>query len=135
MDRISRQHRSWNMSRIRGRDTKPEIVVRSLLHGLGYRFRLHIRTLPGTPDIVLPRHRKIVLVHGCFWHMHRCRYGRVVPKTNATFWQQKRDGNRQRDRRSVAAMRRMGWEVLVVWECWLRDLDLVRQRLLSFIGP
>jgi len=112
--------RSFNMSRIRGKDTKPELIVRSLVHQMGYRFRLHRKDLPGKPDLVLPGHRKIIFVHGCFWHMHRCRYGRVTPKTNADFWQAKREGNVERDRRNRKSLKADGWEVLTVWECWIR---------------
>lgn len=114
------QQRSFNMSRIRGKDTKPEMVVRSLIHQMGFRFRLHRKDLPGKPDIVLPRHQKAILVHGCFWHMHRCRYGRVVPRTNAEFWQNKRGRNVERDRTNLQKLRKAGWQVLVIWECWTR---------------
>ncbi|GAB5440270.1 MAG: very short patch repair endonuclease [Fuerstiella sp.] len=123
----SAAQRSYNMSRIRGKDTKPELLVRSVVHRMGYRFRLHRTDLPGKPDLVLPKHRKIIFVHGCYWHMHRCRYGRVVPKTNTEFWQQKRQSNVQRDRRNLKQLRKDGWRVLVVWECWTRQPE---QRLL-----
>lgn len=113
--------RSFNMSRIRGKDTKPEMIVRSLVHQMGYRFRLHRKDLPGKPDLVLPGHRKIIFVHGCFWHMHRCRYGRVTPRTNADFWQAKREGNVERDRRNRKSLKADGWEILTVWECWTRN--------------
>ena len=128
------QQRSFNMSRIRGKDTKPEMLVRSLVHQMGYRFRLHRKDFPGKPDLVLPRHKKVIFVHGCFWHMHRCRYGRVVPKTNAEFWQNKRQGNVDRDRRNLRAMRNSGWQVLVIWECWTREPEQrVIPRLLDFL--
>lgn len=123
----SAAQRSYNMSRIRGKDTKPELLVRSVVHRMGYRFRLHRKDLPGKPDLVLPKHRKIIFVHGCYWHMHRCRYGRVVPKTNTEFWQQKRQSNVQRDRRNLKQLRKDGWQILVVWECWTRQPE---QRLL-----
>lgn len=117
MDRISKEHRSWNMSRIRGRDTKPEKVVRSLLHRMGYRFRLHRKGLPGKPDIVLPKYRTVIFVHGCFWHRHSgCRFA-YTPKSRGEFWQQKFRANRRRDHRSTAALTRLGWRVLVIWEC------------------
>jgi DNA mismatch endonuclease, patch repair protein len=115
------RQRSYNMSRIRSRDTKPEMIVRSLVHQMGFRFRLHRKDLAGKPDLVLPRHYKVIFVHGCFWHMHRCRYGRVTPKTNADFWQAKRTQNVARDQRHLRSLRRDGWQVLVVWECWTRD--------------
>lgn len=127
------EQRSFNMSRIRGRDTRPELIVRSMVHGLGYRYRLHVTDLPGKPDLVLPRHEKIIFVHGCYWHMHRCRRGRVVPRTNTEFWQTKRQGNVDRDRRNLRKLRREGWRVLVVWECHTRDLERLEDRLLAFL--
>src|SRR5438874_463419 len=117
MDVHTREQRSRNMSAIRGKDTKPELIVRSIVHALGCRFRLHRRNMPGAPDIVLPRHKKIVLVHGCYWHMHNCRWGLVTPKTNAKFWHAKRTGNVKRDRRNLTELKRMDWRVLTVWEC------------------
>lgn len=121
------------MSRIRGKDTKPEMVVRSLVHRMGYRFRLHVGDLPGKPDLVLPRHEKVIFVHGCYWHMHRCRFGRVIPKTNTEFWQNKRQGNVDRDRRNLRKLRREGWSVLVLWECWTRDPDRIEAKLTEFL--
>ena len=115
------EQRSFNMSRIRARDTKPELVVRSIVHQMGYRFRLHRNDLSGRPDLVLPGRRKIIFVNGCFWHMHRCRYGQVVPKTNADFWQVKRQRTMERDRKNRSDLRADGWQVLTVWECWTRD--------------
>ena len=121
------EQRSRNMSRIRSGNTRPELIVRSLVHRLGARFRLHVRTLPGKPDLVLPGRRKVIFVHGCFWHCHNCRYGRVKPATNAEFWRQKRQQNQDRDRRQRKALREDGWQVLVVWECWTRQPE---QRLI-----
>src|SRR5438067_7398142 len=121
----TKEQRSRNMAAIRGRDTKPEMIVRRIVHRLGYRFRLHRRDLPGRPDVVLPRHRSVIFVHGCFWHQHSCRYGRVVPATRAEFWKTKRDENMARDIRNIKALRKMGWRVLVVWECWTRDSKTV----------
>ena len=121
MDRISKAHRSWNMSRIRGKDTTPERLVRSALHRMGYRFRLHRKDLPGKPDIVLPKHRVVIFVHGCFWHRHpRCRYA-TTPKTNRTFWNAKFKANIERDRRVRRELRKLGWKVVVVWECQCKD--------------
>ena len=133
-DVLTKKQRSYNMSQIRSRDTRPEMAVRSIVHRMGYRFRLHARDLPGKPDIVLPRHEKIIFVHGCYWHMHRCRYGRVIPATNTEFWQNKRMGNVARDRKNLRKLRRDGWSVLVVWECWLRDPDKLVDRLSAFFG-
>lgn len=122
------------MSRIRGKDTKPELIVRSMVHRMGYRFRLHVNDLPGKPDLVLPRHEKVIFVHGCYWHMHRCRYGRVVPKTNTEFWQNKRQGNVERDRRNLRKIRQLGWKPLVLWECWTRDPERIERKLTDFLS-
>jgi len=99
------------------------MIVRSLVHQMGFRYRLHQKGLPGTPDLVLPAHRKMIFVHGCFWHMHCCRYGKVKPATNAEFWSNKRRGNVIRDRRNRRRLRTAGWSILVVWECWTKDID------------
>ncbi len=128
-DVLTPAQRSLCMSHIRSRDTEPERVVRSLLHQLGFRYRLHSRDLPGKPDIVFLGARKVIFVHGCFWHMHRCKYGRVVPKTNADFWRTKRESNVARDRRNITALRKHGWTVLVVWECQTKDMDRLAVRL------
>lgn len=121
------------MRRIRSKGMKPEIAVRSLVHGLGYRFRLHRRDLPGAPDLVLPRHKKIILVHGCFWHQHPgCREGRV-PGTRQDYWQPKLSRNVERDAENEARIRALGWAVLVVWECELKDPADVRDRLARFL--
>jgi DNA mismatch endonuclease (patch repair protein) len=132
-DVLNPRQRSFNMSRIRGKDTSPEIVVRRLLHSLGYRFRLHVPDLPGRPDIVLPKYRAIIFVHGCFWHMHRCKYGKVVPKTNEAFWQAKRASNVERDRRHRQLLRGK-WLVLIVWECETRNPERLRGKLDKFFG-
>ena len=121
------------MLAVRGRDTAPELRVRGILHGMGYRFRLHRKDLPGTPDIVLPRHRKIVLVHGCFWHGHDDCKRATRPINNATSWAVKIDGNRLRDRRNIDALTELGWDVLVVWECEIRDVPLLEGRLRAFL--
>lgn len=134
-DVLTREQRALNMSRIRGKDTKPEMVVRRMVHGLGFRYRLHVRELPGNPDIVLPRHHSIIFVHGCFWHSHVCRYGRVKPATHASFWQQKRSETVLRDRKNLRALRRLGWRILVVWECWLREPLSLEQRIKAFMAP
>jgi DNA mismatch endonuclease, patch repair protein len=134
-DRISEDRRSWNMSRIRSRDTKPELILRSALHRAGFRFRLR-SDLPGKPDLVLPRYRTAVFVHGCFWHRHkRCQFA-YMPKSRVTFWQDKFDANVSRDQRAQDTLRRLGWTVIIVWECELRrdvpgTLDRVRSTLES----
>lgn len=106
------------MSRIRSKDTKPEILVRKFLHGRGFRFRLHRKDLPGRPDLVLPKYDAVVFVQGCFWHAHHCQKGRV-PGTRSKFWQAKFEGNKERDARSARALRKAGWRVFRVWECQL----------------
>ena len=116
-DRLTPEHRSWNMSRIRNRDTAPEKIVRSLLHRMGYRFRLHRRDLPGSPDIVLPKYRTVIFVHGCFWHRHKgCKFA-YMPKSRPEFWQNKFDTNVERDRRVKRELKKLGWRVIVIWEC------------------
>lgn len=115
-DKLTSEGRSALMSRIRSKDTKPEMTVRRLLHGLGYRYVLHDARLPGKPDLVFPSRRKVVFVHGCFWHGHNCGRG-FRPAKNADFWATKIDGNKARDRRNVRAIRAQGWGVLTVWEC------------------
>ena len=132
-DVLTPKQRSFNMSRIRGKNTCPEITVRRLLHSLGHRFRLHVRGLPGCPDIVLPKRRAIIFVHGCFWHMHRCRFGKVTPKTNAAFWQRKRRGNVQRDKKSRRRLRKE-WSILTVWECEARDEKRLCLKLSRFLS-
>src|SRR6267142_5188092 len=133
-DVLTRAQRSFNMSRIRSRDTRPEMIVRSIVHRFGYRYRLHKKDLPGKPDVVLVRHRKIINVHGCFFHMHKCRYGRVIPVTNAMFWKTKRLSNVERDRRNLRALRREGWSVLTVWECETRNKVRLAKRIAKFMS-
>lgn len=131
----SAAQRSFNMSRIGSRDTKPEMIVRSIVHQMGFRFRLHRRDLPGKPDIVMSSRHKIIFVHGCFWHSHHCRYGRVTPATNSEFWKSKRGGNKVRDRRNLRRLREDGWQVLVVWECWTKRIDdVLIPRLQAFLN-
>jgi len=121
------------MSRIRGKDTKPEMIVRRLVHAAGYRYRLHRRDLPGCPDLVFPGRGKVVFVHGCFWHRHRCRYGRPMPSTRKAFWKRKLEANRARDRKNRRALRRQGWDVFVVWECQTKRPDWLLPRLVNFL--
>ena len=117
------------MSRVRGQNTKPEIKVRSALHKLGYRFRLHRKDLPGTPDIVMPKYRTVIFVHGCFWHQHPgCRKA-TYPQGNADFWRRKLDGNIMRDTRTQALLVELGWHVIIIWECELRDITSLIERL------
>lgn len=119
-DTISAPHRSWNMSRISGRDTGPEIALRSMLHRAGYRFRLHDQKLPGRPDIVLAKYRTAILVHGCFWHRHEGCSNATTPSTRRDFWQAKFDSNVARDHANEERLSDLGWRVIVVWECDLK---------------
>ena len=133
-DIVDRAKRSEMMSRIRGRDTKPELIVRRIAHRLGYRFRLHRRDLPGSPDLVFPRHRAVIMVHGCFWHRHPgCKYA-AMPKTRVQFWENKFDQNVVRDRRNQSALRDLGWRVLVIWECETKDRGALQARISSYLG-
>lgn len=132
-DVLTPKQRKYCMSRIRGTNTRPELLVRRLVHALGYRYRLHVRTLPGCPDLVLPRHKKVIFVHGCFWHRHRCKYGRPQPQTNAAFWERKLLGNVQRDKRNLLALRRAGWRILTIWECQTRNSQQILDRLTKFL--
>lgn len=115
-DVFSVAKRSAIMRRIRSKDTKPELAARRLLHASGLRYRLHVSNLPGKPDIVLPKHRAVVCVQGCFWHMHNCRRGRV-PSSNTSYWPQKLERNAARDSRNISALEVLGWRVFVIWEC------------------
>ena len=120
-DILTKEKRSWNMSRIKGKDTKPELTLRSLLHKSGLRFRLHEKKLPGRPDIVLPRYKTAIFVNGCFWHRHDCKRGRSVPKTRTDFWVAKIDKNVERDQRVYSNLKNLGWKVLIIWECQIRE--------------
>ncbi|HWA91784.1 MAG TPA: very short patch repair endonuclease [Rhizomicrobium sp.] len=132
MDRLSKQRRSWLMSRVKSRDTTPERVVRSMIHALGFRFRLHRKDLPGKPDIVFGPRKKVVFVHGCFWHGHRCGKGRL-PKSNEDFWKAKIDANRTRDAKNVRRLKARGWAVATIWQCQLRDPLAVERRIIEFL--
>jgi DNA mismatch endonuclease, patch repair protein len=125
--------RSALMARVRGKDTKPELVVRRIAHSLGYRFRLHTRALPGTPDLVFPRLRSIIFVHGCFWHRHlNCRRT-TDPKTRVSYWQTKFRENVERDRRKRRELKALGWRVLTIWECQTLDTSKLERRLRNFL--
>ena len=134
MDNLTVAQRSQLMSGIRGKDTKPELAVRSVIHRMGYRYRLHGKELPGKPDMIFPGRAKIIFVHGCFWHGHACRTGRRRPQSNCSYWNPKLDGNMKRDRATTRKLRRMGWGVLVLWECQLKDQARLRKRVARFLG-
>lgn len=137
-DVLTPEQRSYNMSRIRGADTKPEMRVRRLLHALGLRYRLHGKgthgkPLPGKPDLVFAKAGAALFVHGCFWHMHRCKYGKPVPATNQSFWAEKRRSNVERDKRNRKALEADGWRVFVIWECQTRDEETLLDKLAPII--
>lgn len=134
MDTLTKKQRSCCMAKIRSKDTAPELKVRRLIHKLGFRFRLHRSDLPGCPDIVMPRHKKIILIHGCFWHMHNCQFGIVKPKTNRTYWEKKREGNERRDTRNINMLKDMDWQILVIWECWTKNIMALEHRIFPFLN-
>jgi DNA mismatch endonuclease (patch repair protein) len=129
VDVHTQEQRSRNMSAIKGKNTKPELRVRSALHAMGYRFRLHRKNLPGKPDIVLAKYRLVLFVHGCFWHSHDCRWGRVVPATRPEFWAVKRAGNVARDLVKQEALQAQGWKVATIWECQTKDGEVLNSAL------
>ena len=133
MDTVSPQRRSEIMAKVRSKDSGPELLVRKTAFALGYRYRLHRRDLPGCPDLVFPARRKVIFVHGCFWHRHaRCKLARM-PKSRLEFWTAKLESNRKRDLRSQRALRLAGWQVLILWECQLGDPDRLRDRIGGFL--
>ena len=135
MDTLTPSQRSERMGKVRGRDTRPEMQIRRILHRAGYRYRLHRRDLPGNPDIVFAGERKVIFVHGCFWHRHsdrRCKLARL-PKSRLDFWLAKLEGNRNRDTRSRGRLRMLGWKVFVVWECQLSDIASLQKRIFNFL--
>lgn len=135
VDKLTPRERSAHMARIKRANTQPELIVRRLLHRLGYRFRIQLKGVPGRPDIAFPRRRKAIFVHGCFWHAHENCPSSRIPKTRTEFWQKKFDRNRERDRRLELAAREAGWDCLTIWECELRDQDEVVRRLKDCLGP
>lgn len=133
VDVLTPEQRRRNMSRIRGKDTKPEMIVRRLVHGMGFRYRLHRRSLPGCPDLVFPSVRKAIFVHGCYWHMHTCRWGSVEPATNTEFWSSKRRGNVERDEKNAKKLADAGWVSMVIWECETRQPSELAKRVRRFL--
>lgn len=134
-DTLTRVQRSERMAGIHSRDTKPEMMVRRLVHGMGFRYRLHARSLPGKPDLVFVGRKKVIFVHGCFWHRHgskKCKLARL-PKSRLEFWRPKLEKNRDRDRHTKMELSRLGWEVLTIWECELKDIASLSARVRSFL--
>lgn len=135
VDVLTPEQRRRNMSRIGGKNTGPELFLRRLVHSMGYRYRLHRRDLPGKPDLVFSSRNKVIFVHGCYWHVHTCRYGQVRPATNAQFWQKKRANTVLRDRRNLQELKSRGWTALVVWECEMRKGADLEDRIRRFLQP
>lgn len=135
MDRMTPEQRHRCMSHIRSKDTGPEWIVRRMVHAMGFRYRLHVSGLPGKPDLVLPCHRKIIFVHGCFWHAHGCSSSRKVPATHPRFWTEKFARNVERDRKVLGQLWSAGWHVLVVWECETKDPERLHAILSAFLKP
>ena len=123
-DTLSKTERSERMSRIRGKSSVAEMRLRRLIHGMGFRYRLHVKTLPGTPDLVFPSRMAVIFMHGCFWHRHQdCRLARM-PKSRVAFWREKLEANKRRDEENVRQLNELGWRVLVIWECQMKEKDL-----------
>ena len=131
-DRVQPAVRSRIMSRIQRKDTKPEMIVRRLVHRLGYRYRLHRQDLPGSPDLVFPGRRKIIFVHGCFWHQHNCARG-SHPSSNLDYWSPKLERNTERDRKNISDLTKAGWSILIVWECETKALENLALRIKEFL--
>lgn len=132
-DNLSEADRKRTMRSVRSTDTSPEMTVRRLLHSMGYRYRLHDKNLPGRPDIVFSGRKKVIFVHGCFWHGHECKAGHKIPKTNSEYWIAKLTRNKERDMRNQSLLTDLGWWILVVWECETRDVESLKQMLRSFL--
>jgi DNA mismatch endonuclease (patch repair protein) len=135
VDSIDQATRSAVMARVRGKNTQPELIVRKLVFAAGYRYRLHVRNLPGSPDLVFPSRKKVIFVHGCFWHRHDNCVRARMPKSRVEFWSEKLNGNKARDERTFEALAQSGWQIHVVWECELGDREMLEEKLRSFLGP
>lgn len=135
MDVLTKQQRKQCMSAVRNKDTKPEMVVRKLVHSLGYRYRLHCSNLPGKPDLVLASKRKVIFVHGCFWHRHSCKKGKSIPSVREDFWREKLTNNRIRDKKNQRVLKRLDWRSLIIWECQTQSAkrDRLRRRIVDFL--
>ena len=134
MDTLSKKDRSKRMGLVRAQNTKPEMLVRKLISGLGFRYRLHTKDIPGTPDIVFRSRRKLIFVHGCFWHRHPNCSNNRMPKSRIEFWKTKLERNRKRDLEQQARLKKTGWKFLIVWECETRDKELLRRRIEGFLN-
>lgn len=133
MDSLTPEERTAQMAKVRSQDTQPEMLVRCLVFKMGYRYRLHRRSLPGKPDLVFSSRRKAIFIHGCFWHGHNCRLGDRLPKTRIEFWTNEISTNRARDETNLMKLTEMGWEVLVIWECQLKESLVLEQKIIAFL--
>lgn len=133
VDTLKPEERSRRMALVRNKDTKPEIAVRRLVHRLGYRYRLHRRDLPGCPDLVFPSRRAVIFINGCFWHRHKCYNGQRLPKSRTDWWREKLETNKKRDIANQRKLRRLGWRVLVIWECQTKKPDRLILRLTNYL--
>jgi len=135
-DKISAERRSENMRRIRSKDMKPEMVVRKLIHGMGYRYRLHRKDLPGKPDLVFTPRKKVIFVHGCFWHQHNADHCPITrkPKSNGSYWLPKLEKNVKRDQRNLEELEKLEWDFLVIWECEIKDTDKLKKKIKIFFS-
>ncbi len=135
MDVLTPEQRQRCMKSIPGKNTKPELMVRKLLFNMGYRYRLHYSNLPGKPDLVFPGKRKVIFIHGCFWHRHDCKKGQSLPNKNMDFWRKKLSDNENRDSRNISDLNKLGWEVLIIWECQIKNIQVLLDSLRSYLKP
>ena len=133
VDTLTTEQRSACMRAVGCKNTTPEMRVRRLVHSMGFRYALHAKNLPGKPDLVFVSRRKIIFVHGCFWHKHNCRHGSISPATNSAYWNGKRERNAERDKKNIRTLRKDGWKVLVIWECSTRDATSLSKRVENFL--
>jgi DNA mismatch endonuclease (patch repair protein) len=134
MDRVTSEKRSEIMRSVKGKNTEPELFVRKIVHALGYRYRLHVATLPGTTDIVFPKLKKIILINGCFWHVHPGCKKAAIPKSRSEYWAEKLLRNVERDKETSAALTALGWQQMVIWQCELKNKESVTKKIISFLG-
>ena len=133
VDAHTKTQRFFNMSRVRSKNTRPEMIVRSCVYRMGYRYRLHRKDLPGCPDLVFTSRKKVVFVNGCYWHRHKCKKGRSIPETRKKFWQTKLEGNKERDKQNRRKLNNLGWKVLVIWECQTKNPEKVINKISNFL--
>lgn len=133
-DNLTPEQRSYCMARIRGKNTRPEIMVRKLVYALGYRYRLHVSSLPGKPDLVFRKLKKVIFVQGCFWHRHSCRFGKAKPKQNWKYWEKKFSQNVARDKTNIKKLKKDGWQIKEIWECQIRRSDFLIKNLQNFLS-